>query len=88
LCARMTGLEQRFQQVKELIQQYAIDGVVYSVVRLCDQHLWDAPYFEERLDAEGVPLLVLENEYLWHNIGQIRTRIEAFVEMIQEKERR
>ncbi|MDY6857149.1 MAG: 2-hydroxyacyl-CoA dehydratase family protein [Thermodesulfobacteriota bacterium] len=84
----MTGLEQRFQQVRDLVNDYAVDGVVYSVVKFCDQHLCDAAYFAEKLDAEGIPLLLLENEYSWRDIGQIRTRIEAFVEMLQEKERR
>ena len=84
-CARMTGLNERLAEVKELVKIYAIDGVVYTSVKFCDQHLYDAPYFVEKLKDEGLSVLFLENDYTWENIGQLRLRVEAFVEMLDSR---
>ena len=86
-CARMTGLNERLADVKERVKAYAVDGVVYTSVKFCDQHLADAPYFVEKLKDEGVAVLFLENDYTWGNIGQLKTRVEAFVEMLDSRRR-
>ncbi len=86
-CARITGLAEHFTELKELVKTYAVDGVVYTSVKFCDQHLADAPYFTEKLRDEGVPVLFLENDYTWGNIGQLRTRVEAFIEMLDSGRR-
>jgi len=86
-CPRMTGLNERLAEVKKLVKTYAVDGVVYTSVKFCDQHLADAPYFMEKLKAEGVAVLFLENDYTWGNTGQLRTRVEAFIEMLDNRRR-
>jgi benzoyl-CoA reductase/2-hydroxyglutaryl-CoA dehydratase subunit BcrC/BadD/HgdB len=86
-CARMTGLNERLAEVKELVKTYAVDGVVYTSVKFCDQHLADAPYFVDKLKDEGVAVLFLENDYTWADSGQLRTRVEAFVEMLGDRRR-
>lgn len=84
-CARMTGLNERLAEVKELIKDYTVDGIVYTSVKFCDQHLYDVPYFMEKLQEEGIPALFLENDYTWGNIGQLKTRVEAFVEILDSR---
>jgi benzoyl-CoA reductase/2-hydroxyglutaryl-CoA dehydratase subunit BcrC/BadD/HgdB len=86
-CPRITGLNERLAEVKELVKTYAADGVVYTSVKFCDQHLADAPYFVEKLKDEGVAVLFLENDYTWGNTGQLRTRVEAFIEMLDNRRR-
>ena len=86
-CARMTGLAEHLAELKELVKTYAADGVVYTSVKFCDQHLYDAPYLAEKLRDEKIPVLFLENDYTWGNIGQLKTRIEAFVEMLETRRR-
>ena len=86
-CARITGLGEHFAELKKLVKTYAVDGVVYTSVKFCDQHLADAPYFMEKLKDDGMPVLFLENDYTWGNIGQLRTRVEAFVEMLETRRR-
>ena len=86
-CARMTGLEEHLAELKELVKTYAVDGVIYTSVKFCDQHLADAPYFVERLKDAGVPVLFLENDYAWGNIGQLKTRVEAFIEILDSGRR-
>ena len=86
-CARMAGLAERLTEVKELVQTYRVDGVVYTSVKFCDQHLYDAAYLMEKLKDEGVPVLFLENDYIWGSLGQLKTRVEAFVEMLDSGRR-
>ncbi|MBM3150014.1 MAG: 2-hydroxyacyl-CoA dehydratase, partial [Chloroflexi bacterium] len=81
-CARMTGVEERLADMMKLAKDYAVDGVVYTSVKFCDQHLSDAPYFAEKLKEAGIPILFLENDYTWSTIGQLKTRVEAFIEML------
>ncbi|MCX5824458.1 MAG: 2-hydroxyacyl-CoA dehydratase family protein, partial [Deltaproteobacteria bacterium] len=42
----------------------------------------DYPYLKEALDREGIPSMLLEVEDRLPADGQLRTRFEAFVEMI------
>jgi benzoyl-CoA reductase/2-hydroxyglutaryl-CoA dehydratase subunit BcrC/BadD/HgdB len=81
-CPRMHGLEQRFQYVKELVESSGAAGVIYSTVKFCDSHLYDLPLLEEDLRQAGIPFLWLENDYEWTGLGQLRTRVEAFLEML------
>ncbi len=84
-CARMPDRAQRLARLTALLQDYAIDGVVYSGVQFCDYALFESAWLEPFLKSRGVPVLVVENDYIWSNTEQIRTRVEAFVEMLPQK---
>ncbi len=86
-CARMPGNAERMERLTALIDEYAIDGVVYSGVQFCDYSLFESALIEPFLKERSLPVLFVENDYIWSNKEQIRTRIEAFVEMIQNKRR-
>jgi benzoyl-CoA reductase/2-hydroxyglutaryl-CoA dehydratase subunit BcrC/BadD/HgdB len=81
-CPRIAGLEERFAQMMELVDGYKVDGVIYTSVKFCDQHLADAPYFLDKLKEKKMPALFLENDYVWRTTGQLKTRVGAFVEML------
>lgn len=83
LCARMPGFNERIERVEELIQDYSADGIVYSMMKFCDYGMFEAPIIERRLQNRRVPFLTLENDYVWRDEGRVKTRIEAFVEMIR-----
>ncbi len=80
-CPRMPGYDERVRNLAELIREYSIDSVIYSVVKFCDYGLFEAPVIETGLRNLGVPFLVIENDYGWTDEGRIKTRVEAFVEM-------
>jgi len=81
-CARMSGLAERLAEARELVKAYSVDGIIYTSVNFCDQHLFDAPYLQERLKDEGIPVLFLEHDYTGGSFSQMKTRIETFVEML------
>lgn len=82
-CPRMDGIEDRFKYLKDLACDSGADGIVYCSVKFCDFFLYDAQLIGERFKKEGVPFLFIENDYEWTGLEQIKTRIEAFLEVIK-----
>jgi len=58
-------------------------GVIGHTVKFCDPYLARMPIFREELKKAGMPLLLLEGDCTLRSIGQQRTRIEAFIEMLR-----
>ena len=75
-------LQKRFGYLGEYVKEFKVNGAILYIMRYCDTHEFDAPDVTEYFKSLGVPVLYLEEEYSLANVGQIRTRIEAFVEMI------
>jgi benzoyl-CoA reductase/2-hydroxyglutaryl-CoA dehydratase subunit BcrC/BadD/HgdB len=69
-------------RVATLARSHGARGVVAHVMKFCDPYLARLPAVRERLKAEGVPLLVLEGDCTLRSLGQHRTRIQAFAEML------
>jgi bzd-type benzoyl-CoA reductase N subunit len=76
-------LEARFGDIGYLVKAFAVDGVILYVYRYCDPFGFEVPAREAYLDKLGVPILYLEDEYSIGTIGRMRTRIQAFLEMIE-----
>ncbi|MFC1533872.1 2-hydroxyacyl-CoA dehydratase subunit D [Thermodesulfobacteriota bacterium] len=72
----------RPQHFSRLIDDYKVQGVIYTIQRMCDSHGLDYPVIEPYMEEKGIPILKLELDYSVP-VGQFRTRIEAFLEMIQ-----
>jgi benzoyl-CoA reductase/2-hydroxyglutaryl-CoA dehydratase subunit BcrC/BadD/HgdB len=82
-CPRMPGFDTRLENTDNLIQQYSVDGIIFTNLKHCDYSLFEAPQIERYAKEKGLPLLVVENDYLWTDIERIRIRVEAFLEMVQ-----
>lgn len=81
-CARTVSSEERFRRILELKERYQADGVILYAILFCDPHLYEYPLLKEKLEKVQVPLLFLEGDYVLAALGQLRTRIEAFIEKI------
>lgn len=81
-CSRMPGFSERLDYLKRLIADYSVDGIIYSCLKFCDYGMFEAPQLENSLGDSSVPCLVLESDYVWGDEGRLKTRIEAFIEMI------
>jgi benzoyl-CoA reductase/2-hydroxyglutaryl-CoA dehydratase subunit BcrC/BadD/HgdB len=57
-------------------------GAICHTAKFCDPYLARLPYIREIFRKEGMPLLVLEGDCTMRSMGQQRTRIEAFIEML------
>lgn len=72
----------RIPHILKLAEDYRVKGVIYTIQRLCDSHGLDYITIESALKEKGIPMLKLEMD-LGIPFGQFRTRIEAFLEMIE-----
>lgn len=81
LCPRMMeDFDRRLNTITDTMQEYKVDGVVIEIIKFCD--LWgvDAMPLVTALREKGIPVLKLEREYRLGGEGQLRTRIQAFIE--------
>lgn len=79
-CAALFDSGKRFDHMMELIREYRVDAIIYVSLKFCDNNLIDFHYQQKRLAEKKIPLLFLETERVAANMGQIRTRIQAFLE--------
>ncbi len=70
------------ERVRDAAQEQQAKGVIVHVMKFCDPYLGRIPALRENLKEAGLPLLVLEGDCSLQSLGQQRTRIEAFVEML------
>ena len=59
-----------------------LDGILYHTVKFCDSYSYEYADFKEHLD---VPILLIETDSTKQCAGQVRTRVEAFIEELQVK---
>ena len=72
----------RLPYIKNLVQDYKVNAAIYAKMKFCDPHEYDIPSIKKMLADMGIPLLVLECDITVPE-GQFRTRIEAFLEVLQ-----
>ncbi|MGY4884713.1 MAG: double-cubane-cluster-containing anaerobic reductase [Nanobdellota archaeon] len=82
VCPIFTHSDDRMDKILELIEQYNADGVVYHLLRLCQVFDFEYSKISKVLEKKGIPVLKIETEYSEEDVGQIKTRIEAFIEMM------
>lgn len=75
-------LEERFGHIRDFAREYNVDGVVLDIMKFCDLHEYDVPDLRDYLEKNGLPVLHIESDYSMAAVMGLRTRIEAFVEMI------
>jgi benzoyl-CoA reductase subunit C len=78
----MFNREERFNYTAELARRFDVDGVIMFIIKYCDTHMFDAPHMRDQLKAMGLPVLYLEWEHSMSGFASLKTRIEAFTEMV------
>jgi benzoyl-CoA reductase/2-hydroxyglutaryl-CoA dehydratase subunit BcrC/BadD/HgdB len=65
-----------------MIREFQVDGVVGERLSFCDQWGFAQYSIEADFKEDGIPYLSLEREYILSGVGQLRTRIQAFLETL------
>ena len=78
----MTDLENRFGYLKDYAKEWNVNGVILEVLRYCDSHGYEVPGLRDYLDSIGLPSIYLEHDYSQSALAQLRTRVQAFLEII------
>ena len=73
---------ERFKTIKDLAENYKVDGVINVAQKFCEPVLYSHPYFNKKFKELGIPYLFVEMEYNRESYKQLTTRFEAFKEII------
>ncbi len=79
------GNEDRVNWIMDRIKEYKIDGVIYYVVRGCILYAMEYSRIKRVLDRMEIPVYYLDTEYTREDVGQMKTRVEAFLEMLESR---
>ena len=89
-CPRMMSMDKvygRKKYVADLAREYHADGVIYNQVKFCDPWAYERTLGSSMLHQDyGYPVLSIDRPYnVSSSVGQLRTRVQAFVESIEIK---
>ena len=84
-CPCFTPNTARMDRIIALSQDYHINGALYHVLQACHLYGMEQLRVERALSELDIPVLNIETDYSQEDVEQIRTRVEAFIEMIQSK---
>ena len=85
-CPTFVNNKERIFRIRQMIEDYRIQGVIYHVLRGCLVYDFEYKLIEEELGRMGIPVIRLESDYNEEDVEQLRIRIEAFIELIKLKE--
>ncbi len=72
----------RFEVLKNLIENYNVEGVINIAQKFCEPVLYDHPYLSKKMKELGIPYLFIEVTYNRESYKQLSTRFSAFAEII------
>jgi benzoyl-CoA reductase subunit C len=72
----------RFDYLLGRVREYNADGVIGYSISFCDPHKFDYPDLRDYLKKEGYPMLLIDDNYSFEPEEAIKTRIQAFLEML------
>jgi benzoyl-CoA reductase/2-hydroxyglutaryl-CoA dehydratase subunit BcrC/BadD/HgdB len=81
-CACFTPNEERLQNIVAMAQDLKVKGVIHFALNFCQPYAMEAFKVGRALEAAGFPMLSLETDYSMEDVEQLKTRVEAFLEMV------
>lgn len=81
-CAIFTPNPQRRQRLQQMVTDYQVQGVIHYCLQFCQPYQMEAMLVERELEAAGIPLLRVDTDYGQEDVEQLKTRVEAFLEML------
>jgi benzoyl-CoA reductase/2-hydroxyglutaryl-CoA dehydratase subunit BcrC/BadD/HgdB len=79
------GNEDRVNWLLNKVKEWNVQGVIYYVVRGCMLYAMEYTRVKKVLDKENIPVYYLDTEYTREDVGQLKTRVEAFLEMLNAR---
>lgn len=88
-CPRFMNTEKIYERqtyIDRLAKEYRADGIVLQQLKFCDYWGYERAHVTHAMREEyGYPVLSVDRPYVAGNSGQLRTRVQAFVESIEIK---
>lgn len=86
-CAIFTPNPDRLDHAQEMFRSYHANGVIHYSLQFCQPYMIESMPFEKALEEKSVPTLRIETDYSMEDAGQLKTRIEAFIEQLKQEEK-
>ncbi|WP_419661189.1 HgdB1: predicted 2-hydroxyglutaryl-CoA dehydratase, beta subunit [Desulfosarcina variabilis str. Montpellier] len=82
-CAIFTPNPDRLAHIQQMVADYKADGVIHYGLQFCQPYLMESIPVEKALEDAQIPCLRIETDYSMEDLGQLTTRVEAFVEQLK-----
>ena len=82
-CAIFTPNPSRVEHVMRMVKDLDAHGVIHYGLQFCSPYQIEGGPVEKRLEHEGIPTLRIDTDYGQEDVGQLQTRVEAFVERLR-----
>jgi benzoyl-CoA reductase/2-hydroxyglutaryl-CoA dehydratase subunit BcrC/BadD/HgdB len=66
-----------------MTKTYKADGVIHYGLQFCQPYITESMVVEKELRLRGIPAIRIDTDYSMEDVGQLKTRVEAFVEMLK-----
>ncbi|WP_198306501.1 double-cubane-cluster-containing anaerobic reductase [Dehalobacterium formicoaceticum] len=80
-CSVMSPNPRRMEMLPELLKEFKIEGVIEVILQTCHPYSVETKTIKELVNDAGLPHMSIETDYSKSDLGQIKTRISAFIEM-------
>ena len=81
-CMRMANMGAKIEEIEKKVKEDEVQGVIFISLKFCDTMLYSFPLIKQALSKLKIPVLYLEIEYNNFSAGQVKTRTQAFLEML------
>ncbi|UPU36172.1 2-hydroxyacyl-CoA dehydratase family protein [Geomonas paludis] len=82
-CSCFTPNDDRIAQVLKEYEASGAEGIIDYCLQFCHTYNIEAVKLREACEARGIPFMSIETDYAPDDVGQLQTRVEAFLEQIR-----
>ncbi|MCX5780937.1 MAG: double-cubane-cluster-containing anaerobic reductase [Firmicutes bacterium] len=83
-CACFTPNPGRVEDIVRLADEYKVDGIIDVNLQFCNLYSTESFLVKKALTAKDLPVMHIETDYSEQDYEQLRTRVEAFLEMLRK----
>ena len=87
-CPCLTPNNDRLRKLVAIAREAATDGVIYQAFSGCLPYEMEQKLVSQTLANQGIPMLYFETDYSPEDVGQLSTRVEAFIESIKARNKK
>ena len=81
-CACFTPNSGRIDDILRLAKEYKVDGIIDVNLKFCNLYDTEGYFVERAMKEAGIQVLGIETDYTDSDAQQLRTRVSAFIEML------
>lgn len=83
-CACFTPNASRINDILRLVNEYRVNGIIDCSLQFCGLYATESYLVQQALKKAGIPVMHLETDYSEQDSEQIRSRVQAFLEILSK----